>query len=244
MKFVISIADQNIVSDVIQMFEKDSVSYITSIQDILINNAHKQDIDIVSLLRKDCAEYHMENMDNYFEEAESDGSLKTFWSDDSEFYEMFKNLNLENIIELAVGRGRHVQKYEKNASNITLVDILEKNINYCKNRFKDKTNISYYKNNGFNLEELASDTYTSLFTYDAMVHFEMMDINEYLIDIKRVLKQDGFALFHHSNNNDYKASFVNAQGGRNFMSKELFAHLAYRAGFEVVEQRVIDWGGS
>lgn len=26
------------------------------------------------------------------------------------------------------------------------------------------------------------------------------------------------------------------------MSKDLFAYLAYRAGVEIVEQRVIDWG--
>ena len=42
---------------------------------------------------------------------------------------------------------------------------------------------------------------------------------------------------------NYKQSFDNASnpGGRNFMSKELFAYLAYHAGFEIIEQQVIDW---
>ena len=42
---------------------------------------------------------------------------------------------------------------------------------------------------------------------------------------------------------NYRQSFDNASnpGGRNFMSKELFAYLAYHAGFEIVEQQVIDW---
>ena len=48
---------------------------------------------------------------------------------------------------------------------------------------------------------------------------------------------------HHSNNtSDYKASFANAPHGRSFMSKDVFAYLAYRAGFDVLEQKVIDWG--
>ena len=30
-------------------------------------------------------------------------------------------------------------------------------------------------------------------------------------------------------------------GSRSYMSKDLFAYLAYRVGFEIVEQHVIDW---
>lgn len=71
----------------------------------------------------------------------------------------------------------------------------------------------------------------------------MMDIFEYLKDIHRVLRKGGMALFHHSNNtSDYKNSFFTAVDGRSYMSKDLFAYLSYRAGFEVVEQQVIDWG--
>lgn len=70
----------------------------------------------------------------------------------------------------------------------------------------------------------------------------MMDIYEYLKDIYRVLIPGGKALLHHSNNtSDYKASFANAPHGRSFMSKDVFAYLAYRAGFDVLEQKVIDW---
>ena len=134
-------------------------------------------------------------------------------------------------------------RYLHKAGKVTLVDILEENIAACRNRFQTEQNISYYRNNGYNLEKLASEEYTALFCYDAMVHFEMMDIYEYLKDIYRVLVPGGMAVLHHSNNTaDYKASFANAPNGRSFMSKELFAYLAYRAGFEVVEQEVIDWG--
>lgn len=199
--------------------------------------------DRVVFNREFCAFFHQEGMNQYFDEAESDDSIKAFWGDNSPFFEQFKQLDLQNVIELACGRGRHVPHYLYKTGQVTLVDILQENIDFCEKRFKDEKNIHYYSNNGYNLAKLESDKYTALFCYDAMVHFEMMDIYEYLKDIYRVLVPGGMALIHHSNNtSDYKASFANAPHGRSFMSKEIFAYLAYRCGFEIVEQKKIDWG--
>lgn len=198
-------------------------------------------VDRVKYNRDFCAFAHMNDMDHYFQSAEE--SLDVFWKEESPFYRMFRQLDLTDVIELACGRGRHVPKYMGNAGRVTLVDILQKNIDYCRERLKENSEIQYYKNDGYDLKELESDTYTALFTYDAMVHFEMLDVSSYLNDIFRVLKGGGRALFHHSNNHsDYKASFGTAVNGRSFMSKEVFAYLAYRAGFEILEQQVIDWG--
>lgn len=64
-----------------------------------------------------------------------------------------------------------------------------------------------------------------------------------LVDIFRVLGRGGRALLHHSNNgSDYRASFASAPHSRSFMSKEVFAYLANRAGFTILDQKVIDWG--
>ena len=178
----------------------------------------------------------------YFKEAENPDSLAIFWNIESPFYKQFSQLDLENVIELACGHGRHVPEYINNAKHITLVDILQKNIDICKQRFERERKINYYCNNGRDLSELDDNTYTALFTYDSMVHFEMMDIYMYLKETKRVLKKGGRALFHHSNtHDDYRGNFTNATGGRNYMSQELFAYLAYRAGLQVVDQQLIDW---
>lgn len=200
--------------------------------------------DIVADNRNYVAKYHIENMDGYFQRAESMDNLSIFWARESVFYQMFTRLDLTNVIELACGRGRHVQQYVDAAKSITLVDILEENIIFCKERFKGNTKINYYKNNGYDLLELKSDTYTSLFTYDAMVHFELLDVFNYLKETHRVLTRGGRALFHHSNNTeDYRISFATGSSGRNYMSKELFAHLANRAGLKIIEQHLIDWTG-
>lgn len=195
-------------------------------------------------LREWCAYHHMKNNDIWFKEAEKDEAVNVFWSKESIFYEQFKKLDLRNVIELACGRGRHVSHYLGEADKITLVDILEENIVFCRNRFKDVDKIVYYKNNGFNLEKLPNNHYTSLFSYDSMVHFEMMDVYEYLKDTYRVLQSGGKALFHHSNYDaDYRTDFAHAPHARCFMNKEVFAYLANRVGFKVLEQRIADWYG-
>ncbi len=232
--FLVSILDGATRRSLIEMFMNDNSKYYESLQDLL-----SQDIE---LAREYCAHHHEFNMETYFKNAETQSGLDIFWNEKSPFRKMFDKLDTNNIIELACGRGRHVPMYEAKANNILLVDILQKNIDICKKRFGNNSKINYYKNNGFNLEEIENAKYTALFTYDSMVHFELLDINEYLIDIYRVLKKSSFALFHHSNNyKDYKSSFITSSGGRNFMSKELFAYLSYKAGFEVVEQKVINW---
>ena len=77
-----------------------------------------------------------------------------------------------------------------------------------------------------------------------MVHFELLVIYQYLKETYRILMDGGRALFHHSNNTeDYKTTFFTGKNGRNYMSKEIFAYLAWRAGFTVLEQHEIDWGG-
>lgn len=205
--------------------------------------AKDAELDKVEFNRRFCAFFHVDHMNDYFESCESEGAINRFWAEDSAFYGLFKQLDLSNVVELVCGRGRHVPCYVDNAQNIILVDILNKNIEFCKTRFANYENITYYTNNGYNLEEIPTETVSSLFAYDAMVHFEMMDIYEYLKDIYRILKKEGKALIHHSNyDEDYRASFENAPNGRSFMSKQLFAYLAYKAGFAVKEQIVIDWG--
>lgn len=192
--------------------------------------------------REFCAVSHIDSMNQYFEIAESPGALDFFWGKESLCHKFFNRLDLENVVELACGRGRHVPHYLDKAGHITLVDILEENINLCKQRFSGEDKISYVINNGYDLSELADGSYTALFTYDSMVHFELPDIGNYLKETYRILKHGGKALFHHSNNDsDYKASYDTGIESRSFMNAKIFAYLAYSAGFEIESQEIADW---
>lgn len=193
--------------------------------------------------RNECAEFHNNHMDEYFTNAERKTSLEIFWGENSAFRKKFQKLQTDKIIELACGRGRHVRQYVDEADEIVLVDILERNIQYCKERFRDYNKINYYVNSGYDLKELRDNYYTAIFSYDSMVHFESIDVYHYLIETQRVLVTGGMALYHHSNNhNDYRVSFMTGENGRNYMSMDLFAHFADRAGLEIVEQEIYKWG--
>lgn len=197
-------------------------------------------MDRVEFNRNFCADYHVMGMNDYYESGEN--LLDIFWSEDSIIYEKFQKLDITRVVELGCGRGRHVTQYYNRADEIMLVDILQNNIDFCKARFANLDNIKFYKNNGYNLLELKDNYYTALYSYDAMVHFEMMDIYSYLKEIHRILIKGGRALIHHSNyDKNYKADFSNSPHSRSFMSKKLFAYLAWRSGFEIEEQTVFDW---
>lgn len=120
-------------------------------------------VDKVKFYRDYIAFFHVDRMDAYFEKAELETNLNDFWGINSEFYKMFCSLDLSNVIELACGRGRHVQKYIVNAQKITLVDILQKNIDICRDRYGSNSNVSFYVNDGYDLKDLNSEEYTSLF---------------------------------------------------------------------------------
>lgn len=47
------------------------------------------------------------------------------------------------------------------------------------------------ENNDEYFDGAEDSKYSALFTYDSMVHFEMMDVYEYLKDIYRVLQDGG-----------------------------------------------------
>lgn len=237
--FLVSPYNSNVFSEIEKQIKQDGneIYEMNDIADYLGENKIVFNRDFVAF-------YHINDMDDYFEKAEKNVQGSGFWSEDSAFLRMFHQLDLTNVIELACGRGRHVGMYIDKATSITLVDILDKNINFCRERFAAYDKVHYYCNNGFNLEQLLSNTYTALFSYDAMVHFEMMDIYEYLKDIYRILIKGGRVLIHHSNyDKDYTASFINSPHGRSFMSANIFAHLSSRCGFRILEQKVISWGG-
>ncbi|WP_093014615.1 class I SAM-dependent methyltransferase [Sphingobium sp. YR768] len=180
---------------------------------------------------------------NYYDHAAKPELLAQFWGDHTPFVRFFARLRCDVVLELAAGHGRHVPQYRDKASRITLVDALEQNIVRCRERFDGDGKIDYYANNGVDLSALDDSVYDSVFSYDAMVHFELVDIWGYLQETRRVLQPGGLALFHHSNYSLYPTNiWTDNPQNRNFMSNAIFTHMADRAGLKVVDQIAMEWG--
>lgn len=99
--FFISIIDEGAVKEVKKMIMDAGRQFLE-----FSSLAKEFGEDIVTLNRDFCAFFHVKGMDSYFDEAEEKECLDVFWKEDSPFYEEFKKLNRENVIELACGRGQ------------------------------------------------------------------------------------------------------------------------------------------
>lgn len=178
----------------------------------------------------------------YYDMAEN--TVADFWGEQTVFLKLFKKLDLTSTIELSCGHGRHAEKTALICGKITLVDIFDENLDFCRNRLKNKSNVSFLKGNGYDLSGIASDSSTSIYCYDSMVHFSSDIVESYIRDMKRVLKNGGLALLHHSNYSlqpDIKHYGMNPHA-RNHMSQLMFTEIAARAGLAVVESMIIPWG--
>jgi ubiquinone/menaquinone biosynthesis C-methylase UbiE len=180
----------------------------------------------------------------YYDDAAQEEAVALFWGEKSKFLPYFLKLKCETILELAVGWGRHVPMYMDRANKIIVVDALAKNIHICRERFAGMSKIGYYVNNGVDLSDLGDNSFDSIFSYDAMVHFELIDIWGYLKETARVLAPGGRALYHYSNYSEHPTHvWTQNPHNRNFMSNAIFTHLADRAGLVVLEQGTVSWGG-
>ena len=79
------------------------------------------------------------------------------------------------------------------------MDIFQENIDFSRHRLRFFNNVDSHVNNGYDFQPIADGSLSSIFCYDAMVHFAPEVVRSYLKDTARVLKPGGRALFHHSN---------------------------------------------
>lgn len=180
--------------------------------------------------------------DQYYDNADS--WVGSFWADHTAFRQMFNQLDPGVIVELACGRGRHSWQMKDWPNRKILIDVVPENIAFCQRRFAGVAHVECLANNGVDLAGVATASATALFCYDAMVHFDHVIVLQYLLETARILKPGGRALLHHSNypgnpGGDYKTN----PHWRAFMPGGLFVDYCRKAGLDLIEQRLICWGG-
>jgi ubiquinone/menaquinone biosynthesis C-methylase UbiE len=154
---------------------------------------------------------------------------------------MISQCRLDRTIDFASGRGRNTQKLlDAGASHVTLVDVHPDNIRRCKERFGHR--LSIIQNNGVDLSSIPDSSHTLVYSWDAMVHFDVLVIGNYVKEFVRVLVRGGNLFVHHSN---YSLApgvdFRKNPHWRNFMTQDLMAHMLVRSGFEIIRQKLQNW---
>jgi ubiquinone/menaquinone biosynthesis C-methylase UbiE len=184
---------------------------------------------------------------DYYEKAEEKGQVDFFWQPGSPFFRSLSSMDLTSSLDLAAGQGRHslrllsIENFSRIIKEHTIMDVNDNLIEVCKLKIKDNR-VRFVVNSGYEFSGVRKNSITSIFCYDAMVHFELSTVEQYLNDARRILTPGGKALFHHSNfDKKPGAEWHEGPHARNFMSARLFAHLANRSGFEVLSCSIIDW---
>lgn len=138
----------------------------------------------------------------YFEKADSKEWLDVFWNPESRFYKLIDSLDLNTTLEIACGTGRHSSMIDSRIGYLYLLDSSAGALELAKKRFAHRKDISFIHTadgNGIPNNTIAKNTLTSIFSFDAIVHFEPETVERYLQDSFTCLKNGGYALIHHSN---------------------------------------------
>ncbi|HEY1590752.1 MAG TPA: class I SAM-dependent methyltransferase [Solirubrobacteraceae bacterium] len=144
------------------------------------------------------------------------------------------------VVEIGPGGGRWTEALAPLASRLTLVDVSERPLEICRERFRDATNIGYLLSPGSALPGIGESTIDAVWSFDVFVHVAPLDQARYLSEIARVLAPGGVAVIHHADGRN-RGMLPSRQGWRSPMSRRLFAILAAERKLSV-ERQLDAWG--
>lgn len=170
-------------------------------------------------------------------------------------------LGTQTILELGPGFGRWTNFLKEECDELFLVDLSEKCIQACQQRFAADSHIRYYTNDGRSLAMIPDQSIDFVFSFDSLVHAEADVMQAYLKQLAAKLKPDGVGFIHHSNLAAYRTYYSLTKTlprGRyhlmkfgvldrdhwraSTMSASLFAQSAEQAGLQCIGQELVNWG--
>ncbi len=132
-----------------------------------------------------------------------------------------------------------------------VVDLSDRCIAACRDRFAADGHIEYITNDGASLDMVPDHSVDFIFSFDSLVHAEADAVSAYLAEAARKLKQGGAGFVHHSN----LGAFVHPRTGRvrrfvtsrnwraESMSADVFQQACSAAGLTCRSQELINWIG-
>lgn len=112
-------------------------------------------------------------------------------------------LPARTILEIAPGFGRWSAFLHRYGERLVLVDLSERCIEACRERFRDASNVEYHVNDGKSLAMIEDRSIDFAFSFDSLVHADAGVIGAYLEHLASKLTPDGVAVLHHSNSGEY-----------------------------------------
>jgi hypothetical protein len=125
---------------------------------------------------------------------------------------------------------------------MVLVDLSERCIEACRDKFGEEQSIEYHINDGRSLEMVTDASIDLAFSFDSLVHAEADVIESYIVQLRQKLTVDGVAFLHHSNLAAFNGEIENRHWRSESVSGEIVCAIAARENMAVVSQERINWG--
>ncbi len=144
-----------------------------------------------------------------------------------------------NVLEIGPGAGRWTETLQHISQHLIVVDLSDKCIELCQQRFADARNMEFHVNDGKSLKGIPDASVDFVWSFDVFVHIAPATIDQYLAEVSRELTPGGRGIIHH-----VKAATPRADGDRGWrssMTAELFATMLRQHGLTLVTQ-FDSWG--
>lgn len=108
----------------------------------------------------------------------------------------------DTILEIACGHGRWTEYLMRHCNRLIGVDLSDECIQACKRRFARESEMRFFTNDGTSLAMVPDESVDFIFSFDSLVHVDSKVMEAYLRQFARILRKDGAAFIHHSNNGE------------------------------------------
>jgi SAM-dependent methyltransferase len=144
------------------------------------------------------------------------------------------------VLEVGPGAGRWSAALQPRARRLILVDVSDRPLALCRERFAAAENVEYVLSTGNDLPGVAGSSIDAVWSFDVFVHVAPVDQAGYLSEVARALAPGGVAVIHHADGRNL-GNQPSRGGWRSPMSRHLFATLAAERGLSV-EAQIDSWG--
>jgi SAM-dependent methyltransferase len=166
------------------------------------------------------------------------------------------------VLELGPGFGRWTEYLKDLSERLILVDLSEKCIDFCRQRFASCRHIEYHVNDGRSLACVEDGSVDFIFSFDSLVHAEEDVMAAYIAQLAKKLRPEGVGFIHHSNLGRYARYYsitgvirrgrgvlgrmglvdpVHASWRAPSMTAEKFRSHADAAGLRCMSQELVNW---
>lgn len=114
-------------------------------------------------------------------------------------------LPAQTILEIGPGFGRWTEFLKDYCDRLIAVDLSEKCVKACQERFSSSSHITYHVNDGRSLEMIPDNTIDFVFSFDSLVHAEDVVISAYMAQLAKKVTKNGAIFIHHSNLGEYSS---------------------------------------